>query len=127
MSEKVILVHRDAARRNALAFFLEASGYNVHDYADGSSALLDVMKDGHDPFVLAGEFDMGDVFTPDEMKRCLEQHSAKTGVRYGIVAFNTPKQAYARKVLADSRIMHSDDDDSSRLKFLIEAEKARIS
>ena len=103
--KKVILVEKDDARREMHTQVLDLVGYEVYPYKDGQSALANIVQNGHAPFVLVGTFDMGDVYTADEMKRCLDTHSRRTGVRYGIVSFDVP-DSFSARALDNAQVPH---------------------
>jgi len=124
--KKVIIVEAEDAKRQWKKAAFEMAGYKVLDFKDGQSALMNIVQDGHAPFVLAGTFSMGDVYTSDEMKRCLAQHSQRTNVNYGIVAYNVPQNEIAKKPLVQMRIPGIAGDDTAKITQLVEAEFARI-
>jgi len=102
MPKKIILVEKDKAKRLIDAFKFEALGYEVKDYEDAMPALGDISEDGKEPFVLVCPFEMGDAHNDllaDEVRRCLDQHTRKTGVRYGMVVYSMPNDPILKRVL----------------------------
>ena len=126
MAKKVILVESVDSEREIHKKVMGLIGYDVHAYKDGFSALRHIVQNGHAPFVLVGPFNMGDVYSADEVKRCLNVHSRRTGVDYGMVSFDVPDAArgvlekervpYVRREFDLTRISEKVDEEFRRLE-----------